>query len=268
MWPISNTGTFISFFQNNGLTQSQCEPLDAAFEANKVEVCEGSPVNFTDMTAGVPITWDWSFEGGTPATSTAENPTVTYNNPGTYNVQLTVHDGVFTTDLLIQDYISVFEYPNTTLDPFDVACIQWPPFPLTGGLPEGGEYSGDYVVDGMFDPATAGVGDHIVFYSYTNEAGCESTAEQTITVDACTGIAENSDKGIKLYPNPATEMVNLISNNQISSIQIFNYIGQLVIEKNVNGNSYQINTSAFESGIYSIKLETEGGTVVKKLIIK
>lgn len=268
MWPISNTQTFVNIFQSNGLSQSNCEALAADFEANEVEVCEGNSVNFTDLTEGVPITWDWTFEGGNPASSTETNPTVTYDNAGTYDVELTVHDGVFTTDILIEDYISVFAYPNTTLDPFEIACVQWPAYLLTGGLPDGGVYSGDFVTGGMFDPDAAGVGDHTISYSYTNEAGCESIAEETLTVDACTGIGENSDKGIKIYPNPATEMVNLISDSQIISIQLFNYTGQIVLEKKVNGNSCQLNTSEFNSGIYSMRLETEGGIVVKQLVIK
>jgi PKD repeat protein len=268
MWPISNAQTFVGFFESNGLSPSTCESLAADFEANEVEACEGDEINFTDLSEGVPITWDWTFEGGTPATSTEENPTVTYDIAGTYDVELMVHDGVATTTTSIVDYITVLEYPNTTLDPFDLACVNWPAFLLTGGLPEDGVYSGDYVTDGMFDPAAAGIGDHTIFYSYTNEGGCEAIAEQILTVDACAGISENLEKSIKIYPNPTTEIVNLISDSQIVRIHLYNYVGQIVLEKNVNGNSCQLNISEFKSGIYSIRLETKDGIVVKQILKK
>ena len=45
-------------------------------------------MNFTDRSDGQPDTWNWTFEGGTPATSTAQNPTVTYNQAGNFQVTL------------------------------------------------------------------------------------------------------------------------------------------------------------------------------------
>ncbi|NQU31919.1 MAG: T9SS type A sorting domain-containing protein [Bacteroidetes bacterium] len=268
MWPINNTQTFVNFFQNNGLSQAPCITLSAGFEADVVEICEENSVNFTDQSVGDIITWDWTFEGGNPASSSEENPTVTYDIDGTYDVQLIVGDGVETSTTLMENYISVYAYPNTTLDPFAVACVQWTELELTGGLPDGGVYSGEFVENGFFTPATAGVGDHTIFYSYTNDEGCEAIAEETLTVDACTGFNENSVDGIKIYPNPATKLVNLTSASKIISIQVFNHIGQLVLDKNVDGNSCQLVTSEFESGVYSIKLETEQGFVIKQIVIE
>lgn len=54
----------------------------------------GQPVKFKDTSAGLkPLTWLWHFEGGTPATSTEQNPIVTYAKPGKYRVSLTVTNG-------------------------------------------------------------------------------------------------------------------------------------------------------------------------------
>lgn len=267
MWPISNTNTFINYFTSNGLTQATCYPLAANFEAIP-EVCEGDAVDFTDLSEGVPITWEWTFEGGNPATSTEQNPMVTYATAGEYDVTLTVHDGVFWETQVMEDYISVSPYPNTTLDPFEIACVDWPEVELTGGLPEGGEYSGDFVSDGMFHPAEAGIGDHLIVYTYTNAAGCEASAEQYITVESCTGINELSEFGIKIFPNPARDMVNLTSVSEIVRVEIFNNLGQSVIEKTINGNSSQINTSDLESGLYFIRLETKTDFVMKQLVIE
>lgn len=66
---------------------------EADFDADKLIICEGESVNFNDLSYHAPASWDWSFSGGSPATSSDENPTVTYNTAGEYQVSLTVSDG-------------------------------------------------------------------------------------------------------------------------------------------------------------------------------
>jgi PKD repeat protein len=82
--------------------------LSGAFSASTINTCTNSAVNFTDnTTGGTPTTWDWAFIGGTPATSTAQNPSVTYATPGTYSVSLTVGDGSSQTTVTQNAYITV-----------------------------------------------------------------------------------------------------------------------------------------------------------------
>jgi PKD repeat protein len=57
----------------------------ANFAADSVAGCPGITVQFSDSTINNPIAWNWSFPGGTPSTSTLQNPVVTYNTAGTYN---------------------------------------------------------------------------------------------------------------------------------------------------------------------------------------
>jgi PKD repeat protein len=60
------------------------------FSANQTTMCVGATVTYTpSQTSGI-ATYSWSFPGGTPATSTAVNPTVTYSTAGTYNASLSV----------------------------------------------------------------------------------------------------------------------------------------------------------------------------------
>ncbi|RZJ66361.1 MAG: PKD domain-containing protein [Flavobacterium sp.] len=63
-------------------------PPDADFTASTTTLCQGNSVTFTDTSTNVPAAWNWSFPGGTPATSTVQNPTITYNTPGTYSATL------------------------------------------------------------------------------------------------------------------------------------------------------------------------------------
>lgn len=55
--------------------------------------CVGEQVPFNDYSTQGQTSWYWEFEGGTPATSNLQNPTVSYAVPGNYTVTLTVSDG-------------------------------------------------------------------------------------------------------------------------------------------------------------------------------
>ncbi len=62
-------------------------------------------------------------------------------------------------------------------------CIDTPPFDLTGATPPGGVYSGEGVSGGVFDPAAADPGIHVITYTYTNpNTGCTDFCTFKITV--------------------------------------------------------------------------------------
>ncbi|WP_258103484.1 BNR-4 repeat-containing protein [Marinoscillum sp. MHG1-6] len=64
-------------------------PPVADFSADVTSVVEGGSVSFTDLSTNSPTSWDWTFTGGSPASSTSQNPVIVYNAEGTYTVQLT-----------------------------------------------------------------------------------------------------------------------------------------------------------------------------------
>jgi len=60
--------------------------------------CTATNVRFMDnSTRAISTTWEWTFQDGTPATSTARNPTVTFGSPGWKRVTLTVGNAQGTT---------------------------------------------------------------------------------------------------------------------------------------------------------------------------
>jgi len=64
--------------------------ISADFSASQTIVVGGNTVNFTDLSSCNPTSWSWSFPGGTPSSSSSQNPSVVYNTVGTYSVTLTV----------------------------------------------------------------------------------------------------------------------------------------------------------------------------------
>lgn len=79
----------------------------ADFSATKRVVCVGETVQFNDQSYNTVSGWSWNFTGGSPATSTIENPTVTYAAPGTYAVSLTASNGGNTQSETKTAYITV-----------------------------------------------------------------------------------------------------------------------------------------------------------------
>ena len=82
--------------------------MTIGFEADNTNIAVNSTVHFTDQSySHNPITsYLWEFPGGTPSTSTDQNPSVIYNNEGTFDVTLTISDGTETKTLTKQGYIT------------------------------------------------------------------------------------------------------------------------------------------------------------------
>ena len=69
-------------------TGSVCTPV-ADFMADYSYACAGDSVHFTDLSWKANVTgWNWSFPGGSPSTSTLQNPSIAYSAAGLYNVTL------------------------------------------------------------------------------------------------------------------------------------------------------------------------------------
>ena len=110
-----------NLWQNANLTATGADggPLTlckAEFYTNRQVICAGEAIAFTDASFNVVTGWSWAFPGGLPATSTTQNPSVTYANPGTYAVTLTATAGGSTETTTKTAYITVL--PSSTAFPY------------------------------------------------------------------------------------------------------------------------------------------------------
>ena len=82
--------------------------LSVAVQASTRAIISGQTVQFNDVSNGSPMSWKWSFPGGSPASSQLKNPLITYSTDGSYPVTLTIknskNDSVTQT---FSDYINV-----------------------------------------------------------------------------------------------------------------------------------------------------------------
>jgi PKD repeat protein len=120
---VSSNCELVAFLQDNDTKEvlqgtmvplPDLQPLQATagFSASTELPCMNSSVQYTDESGGNIVSWNWTFEGGDPATSTDQNPTVNYNALGSYNVQQIVYDGEVYDTLLRTQYITVITNPE------------------------------------------------------------------------------------------------------------------------------------------------------------
>ncbi|MCK4407849.1 MAG: T9SS type A sorting domain-containing protein, partial [Bacteroidales bacterium] len=103
----------IAFNRNTTYVHIQLAPgtLIADFTANSTSIPVGGTVDFTDQSYGNPIAWEWTFEGGNPATSSEQNPAgIQYSEPDSYFVSLEIFTDEDTSIITKENYINVNVY--------------------------------------------------------------------------------------------------------------------------------------------------------------
>lgn len=84
----------------------------SALSVTDSALCQKFCVDYFDLSSNNPTSWLWSFEGGSPATSTAQNPMqICYNQSGTYDVVLITSNAYGNDTLTLSNYITVFATP-------------------------------------------------------------------------------------------------------------------------------------------------------------
>ena len=81
-----------------------------------------------------------------------------------------------------------------------------------------------------------------------------------------TGVENESLVTLNMYPNPASDVLNISSQSTINTVEIFNVLGQKVITMQVEDTSAEINVSNLNAGIYLIKYEINNSTSTKKFV--
>lgn len=102
-------------------TAPPCAPI-AEFSSNKKVHCAGGEINFLDLSYNASLDsswqWNWTFQGGTPATSTNRNPTVVFNQAGNYDVSLTVSNSQGTSPAEIKSsYLNIIPGSGNFIGP-------------------------------------------------------------------------------------------------------------------------------------------------------
>ncbi len=127
------------------------------------------------------------------------------------------------------------------------------------------------------------IADDVTEMTYADEVGVagefcyEVTAVYSIcgesapSNEACVFVAvgvNDVENNISVYPNPANDFVMVEASQDIRSIEITNYMGQVVNSvKAVEMTQYRINTSSLSAGIYFVEVETTAGIEKVRIVI-
>ncbi|MGN0033741.1 MAG: C25 family cysteine peptidase [Candidatus Limimorpha sp.] len=88
-----------------------------------------------------------------------------------------------------------------------------------------------------------------------------------VTVEVNVASVDENVLTFGVYPNPAENVLNIVSNANSFEYQLVNNLGQTVTTGVANGNA-QINVSSIENGIYFLKIVADGNTKVVKVTVK
>jgi PKD repeat protein len=133
---VTNNCELIAFVQDNStkeclngakkMLNNLYLPLPTNFSATPTSGCSPMTVNYTDQSTGA-TSWSWTFPGGSPSTSTLQNPVVVYNAAGTYDATLNAYNvpGNQAGSMTKTAYIAVTAAPvaPTTPQGTDALCI-------------------------------------------------------------------------------------------------------------------------------------------------
>jgi hypothetical protein len=175
--------------KTDGFLMNSVSPV-AGTAASNTTICIGSSASLTLSGYFGSIQWQESADGstgwqnvlaGTGANSanyTTGNLTATsyYRAEVTEPTFAAVYSNVVT--------VTVNSLPVVSFAPVAGTCAGAAAINLTQGLPFGGTYSGTGIAaSSLFNPATAGLGIHIITYTFTDGNGCTNNASQSITVN-------------------------------------------------------------------------------------
>lgn len=229
------------------------------------QLCAGAVVNFSNTTAGA-STYTWSFAGGSPATSTLSNPTVTYNTTGVFNVILSAGNGTTqattTSTLSVKQITATTSFTHATCFACNNASIKviasggTAPYTYTW-LPSGGSNSvamdlfpGCYTVQ-ILDSQT-----------------CSSS--KTVCVSHTTGFESMllSDSGFDVFPNPAGNVLTVRSSLQTFEYSLYSTTGQCVMKGGSLSGLQSLDVSDLSRGLYFLELKSEEVSLRKKVLLE
>lgn len=246
-------------------------PPTAAFGVNDSVLCPGDSVQFTNLSSPSTAMVTWSFPGGTPVTSSAQNPSVTYSSAGQYSVTLVVVDSSGADTVIKANYVIVDSLPSTPL-------ITISNDTLSSSSASGNQW---YLNDTLIPGATgsryiaAQSGSYTVVV--TNGGNCTSvSAPQQYIASGITLVSGNPTL-FTIIPNPSKGdcIIHFVANgnDMKAMMRITDISGKIVELRNLSAttgaNIYHLDiVNKMPAGIYVIELEANDVVWRQKLVIE
>ena len=207
-YPYFPSKNIFALDQNNGVFMLKThlyQNPSASFNFSN-NLCQSVPLNIVNTSTSA-STYNWTFPGGSPATSTLANPTVTYPTGGIYTISLTSANNTTTTASTSQTInvgiASVINFTNPTCGVCNNGIVTITP---TSGT---GPYSYTWAPTGGNTATESGLG--VGCYTVTLMDASSCTSNTTICISLVTKLQASSfnSTNVLVYPNPAQNTINI-----------------------------------------------------------
>ncbi|WP_438965248.1 choice-of-anchor J domain-containing protein [Flavobacterium sp.] len=217
------------------------------------------------MATGTNLTWYDQMSGGTALISTATLAT------GNYYVSQTLNS-CESERTLVSVIVNVTAAPTgDALQNFNVAALSEATVAdlmATGSNIIWYATAADAIAGSNPLASTVQLVNGETYYATQTVNSCTSLTSLEVTVTVTLGNEGFDLTKLKYYPNPVIDVVSISYSNVITTVEVFNLVGQKVMAIQPNNNELNLNMSNLEAGAYIIQLQSEGLIESIKLIKK
>lgn len=253
--------------------------LVADFQANIQQGCSPLSVQFSNQSSGSPTSFSWSFPGGTPATSTQQNPTISYNTAGTFPVTLTINSSTGNSSITKNAFVNVNSKPTAEFDYQLEAnnAVKFLNQTNNTGLAQTYSWTfGDNQTSTEFSPLHTYTSSGTYSVKLTSQNSCGNTTKTKNVTVKLVGTNNQFDETslVTVFPNPNNGLffVKIVSKTfGKHEIKIINTLGQTIeYDKIIKRNEEYIGEYDFQdlpSGLYFLHMQSEQGQKTVKIQI-
>lgn len=243
-----------SLASNSKVVTVNALPSATVTPSGPTTFCAGDSVT---LSAAANLAYSWN--------NGATSQSVTISASGFFNVTVTnVNTNCAATSNTIA--VNVNSAPNVTYNqPEATICNNGGNVQLTGANPAGGVFSGSGVNGTTFNPS-AQSGSVVITYTYTDGNNCSAQATDAVNVDICSGIDEADAALISIYPNPATNVLNIVAGGQnIDRISISDLSGKVIMDEvpQIGAGIVTLNVEHLAAGTYIISVGNARSRFIK-----
>jgi PKD repeat protein len=243
--------------------------LQTVFASSDTSVCEKFCIDFFDSTLNGPVSWQWYFPGGSPSSSTDQNPThICYDDPGVYDVSL-----VTTNSGGAADSVTYVNYITVNSNPFAPVITQtWNILTSSAASSYQWYLNGD-IIPGATDQSYEITEDGLYTVYVMNETGCESQSSFNAVLSGVEDL--NANFSAAIYPNPSNGnfVFELMGIENIGDVylDVVNAIGQKVFswDETISTSHWkkEIDLTKVSTGTYLIEIKMQDQFITKKILI-
>ncbi|MFK8104149.1 MAG: M6 family metalloprotease domain-containing protein [Saprospiraceae bacterium] len=277
----SNTKTLINYITT---MPAVIVPV-ANFSANITSGGTPLTVNFSDISMNEPTSWEWSFPGGTPSSSTQQNPTVVYDTPGNYNVTLVAINSAGNHTKNLVNYITATQPVVAPLADFAANVTSGEP-PLSvsfNDLSSNEPTAWEWIFEGGM-PNSSTEQNPVVIYedqgvfgvnlTATNTAGNSSITKQGFISVILTALDEHEIIDYLLVaPNPSRDLFRIkmeLKSTEAVSFRIYDLMGKTIYTNTLRQAQkidFPIDLQDQATGMYLMDIQIGATRLTEKLLL-